>query len=65
MMSDEERWKMYCKDAIGLVNEKRMIWDEIVEATRVLKTRCHRDALEILRHLESMSDSVICTMAVV
>ena len=59
MMCDEERLEMYCKDAIGLVNEKRMIWNEFVEATRVLKIRCHRDALERLRHLESTSESML------
>ena len=59
MMTEEERWELYCKDAIAFVNEKRMIWDEFIEATRVLKIRCHKDALERLRHLENTSESML------
>ena len=42
MLDEDERWKMYGFDAIERVNNKRMIWDEFVEAARVLKLRCHK-----------------------
>ena len=33
---------------IILLNENRSVWDEFIEATRVLKLSCHKDALEHL-----------------
>ena len=32
MMDEDERWELYGFDAIERVNNKRMIWDEFVEA---------------------------------
>ena len=58
MMDEDERWEMYGFDAIERVNNKRMIWDEFVEAARVLKLRCHKDVLDHLRQLEKTPDSM-------
>ena len=32
--------------AVALVNDNWSVWDEFIEATKVLKLSCHKDALE-------------------
>ena len=51
MLTAEEKWELYYQKAVALVNDNRSVWDEFIEATRVLKLSCHKDALEHLRHL--------------
>ena len=53
---------MYCKDAIALVNENRSIWDEFLEAARVLKLTSHEDILERLKQLEKASEITLHTL---
>ena len=48
--------------AVALLNENRSVWDEFIEATRVLKLSCHKDALEHLRHLERKSEIALYTL---
>ena len=55
MVTEEEKWELYYKKAVSLLDENRSVWDEFIEATRVLKLSCHKDALEHLRHLERES----------
>ena len=52
MLTAEEKCELYYQKAVALVNDNRSIWDEFIEATRVLKLSYHKDALERLRHLE-------------
>ena len=52
MLTAEEKWELCYKKAVALLNDNRSVWDEFIEATRVLKLSCHKDALEHLRHLE-------------
>ena len=59
MLSAEEKWELYNKKAVALLNDNRSVWDEFIEATRVLKLSCHKDALEHLRHLESLKSLCI------
>ena len=56
MLTIEERWDLYCKDAVAFVNEKRSIWDEFLEAARVLKLTYNEDILERLIQLEKASE---------
>ena len=51
MLTAEEKWELYYKKAVALLNDNRSVWDEFIEATTVLKLSCHKDALEHLRHL--------------
>ena len=44
------------------MNDNRSVWDEFIEATRVLKLSCHKDALEHLRHLERESEIALYTL---
>ena len=53
---------LYYKKAVALLNNNRSVWDEFIEATRVLKLSCHKDALEHLRHLERESEIALCTL---
>ena len=46
MLTAEEKWELYYKKAVALLNDNRSVWDEFIEATRVLKLSCHKDALE-------------------
>ena len=48
MLTAEEKWELYYKKAVALLNDNRSVWDEFIEATRVLKLSCHKDALEHL-----------------
>ena len=48
MLIVEEKWELYYKKAVALLNDNRSVWDEFIEATRVLKLSCHKDALEHL-----------------
>jgi hypothetical protein len=57
MMNENERWQMYCLQAIERVNGKRMVWNEFAEAMRVLKLVIDRDVLEHLQQLEKDADS--------
>ena len=45
MLTAEEKWGLYYKKAVALVNDNRSVWDEFIEATKVLKLKCHKDAL--------------------
>ena len=56
-MNENERWQLYCLQAIERVNAKRMVWSEFAEAMRVLKLRVDRDVLEHLQQLEKDPDS--------
>ena len=56
MLTIEERWDLYCKDAVALVNENRSIWDEFLKAARVLKLTYHEDILERSKQLEKASE---------
>ena len=49
MLTAEEKWELYYKKAVALLNDNRSVWDEFIEATRVLKLSCHEDVLERLR----------------
>ena len=42
MLTEEEKWELYYKNAVALLNENRSVWDEFTEATRVLKLSCQR-----------------------
>ena len=57
MLTDEERWNLYCVEAKANVNE--CVWAEFNEALRVLKLYLNEDALEHLRHLERTSETVL------
>ena len=57
MLTDEERWNLYCEEAKANVNER--VWAEFNEALRVLKLYLNEDALEHLRHLERTSETVL------
>ena len=46
MLTAEEKWELYYKKSAALLNDNRSVWDEFIEATRVLKLTCHIDALE-------------------
>ena len=51
------------KKADALLNDNRSVWDEFIEATRVLKLSCHKDVLEHLRrHLERESEIALYTL---
>ena len=41
MLTAEDKWKLYNKKAVALLNDNRSVWDEFIEATRVLKLSCH------------------------
>ena len=58
MLTEEEKWELYYKKAVALLNENR----SVIEATRVLKLSCHKDALEYLRHLERESEIALYTL---
>ena len=62
MLTEEERWELYYKKAVALLDENRSVWDEFIEATRVLKLGCHKDALEYLRHLEREFEIALYTL---
>ena len=62
MLTEEEKWELYYKKAVALLNENRSVWDEFIEATRVLKLSCHKDALEHLRHLEREPEIALYTL---
>ena len=62
MLTAEEKWELYYKKAFPLLNDNRSVWDEFIEATRVLKLSCHKDALEHLRHLERESEMASYTL---
>ena len=62
MLTAEEKWELYYKKAVALLNDNRSVWDEFIEATRVLKLSCHKDALEHLRHLERESEIALYTL---
>jgi hypothetical protein len=57
MTNENERWQMYGLQAIERVNGKRMVWNELAEAMRVLKLAVDRDVLEHLQQLENDPDS--------
>ena len=57
MLTDEERWNLYCEEAKANGNER--IWAEFNEALRVLKMYINKDALEHLRHSERTSETVL------
>ena len=42
--------------------DNRSVWDEFIEATRVLKLSCHNDALEHLGHLARQSEIALYTL---
>ena len=62
MLTAEEKWELYHKKAVALVNDNRSVWDEFIEVKRVLKQSCHKDALEHLRHLERESEIALYTL---
>ena len=62
MLTEEEKWELYYKKTVALLNENRSVWDESIEATRVLKLSCHKDALEHLRHLEREPEIALYTL---
>ena len=62
MLTEEEKWELYYKKAVALLDENQSVWDEFIEATRVLKLSCHKDALEHLRHLERESEIASYTL---
>ena len=62
MLTAEEKWELYYKKAVALLNDNRSVWDEFIVATRVLKLSCHKDALEHLRHLERESEIALYTL---
>ena len=51
MLIAEEKWELYYKKAVALLNDNRLVWDEFIEATRILKLSCHKDAVEHLKIL--------------
>ena len=57
MLTDEERWNLYCEEAKANVNER--VSAEFNEALRVLKLYLNEDAVEHLRRLERTSETVL------
>ena len=62
MLTEEEKWELYYKKAVASLDENRSAWDEFIEATRVLKLSCHKDALEHLRLRERESEIALYTL---
>ena len=62
MLTAEEKWELYYKKAVALLNNNRSVWDEFIEATKVLKLSRHKDALKHLRHLERESEIALYTL---
>ena len=56
MLTAEEKWELYYKKTVALLNDNRLVWDEFIEATKLLKLSCHKYALEHLRHLQRKSE---------
>ena len=59
MLTAEEKWELYYKKAVALLNDNRSVWDEFFEASRVLKLSCHKDALEHLRHFIERESQIL------
>ena len=62
LLTADEKWELYYKKAVALVNDNRSVWDKFIEARRVLKLSCHKDALEHLRNLERESEIALYTL---
>ena len=62
MLTIEDGWDLYCKDAVAFVNANRSIWDEFLEAARILKLTYHEDILERLKQLEKASEITLHTL---
>ena len=62
MMSEEERWEVYCDIAVDIVNDG-MILEQFIEALRISR-RFHQDALESLRQLQDAYVYIIYALAI-
>ena len=62
MLTIEERWDLYCEDAVALINGNRSIWDDILEVARVLKLTYHEDILKRIKQLEKASKITLHTL---
>ena len=36
MLTAEKKWELYYKKAVALLNDNRSVWDEFIEATKVV-----------------------------